>query len=219
MKPGLLDILACPICKHYPLILRIFKWEIGEEIFKLASQEIPDPLATPQTESFQALFVKDEGRPVIEVKEKDDELIICDELVREEHDLNTYLELLLPKRETIDFILDDTGKSQKIIDLIKGKSFPLFEKVLKRKGQTSSKEQYSAIKPELHLMNWYLFRTEIEEGIMICEQCKRWYPIQETIPQMLPDDLRDEKQEKSLLNKWKTKMPKQVLESGLPYHL
>ena len=33
MKPLLLDILACPICKYYPLKLDILKWETSEKIF------------------------------------------------------------------------------------------------------------------------------------------------------------------------------------------
>ena len=40
MKPGLLDILACPICKFYPLKLHIFKWETPEGTFKHVSNII-----------------------------------------------------------------------------------------------------------------------------------------------------------------------------------
>jgi len=40
-------------------------------------------------------------------------------------------------------------------------------------------------------------KDEIEEGILICSNCNRWYPIIETIPHMLPDDLREEKDDLS----------------------
>ena len=35
MKPWLFDILACPIDKHYPLKLYIFKFETNRDEFRL----------------------------------------------------------------------------------------------------------------------------------------------------------------------------------------
>jgi uncharacterized protein YbaR (Trm112 family) len=36
-------------------------------------------------------------------------------------------------------------------------------------------------------------RAELIEGeVLICVDCKRWYPIIEDIPHMLPDELRDD---------------------------
>jgi uncharacterized protein YbaR (Trm112 family) len=62
-------------------------------------------------------------------------------------------------------------------------------------------------------------KQEIEEGVLICEGCGRWYPIIETIPHMLPDDLREEKEDRDFLKKWKKELPEGVLEEGKPFNL
>jgi len=62
-------------------------------------------------------------------------------------------------------------------------------------------------------------KKEIVDGIIICDNCRRWYPIIEEIPIMLPDDLRKEKEDKEFLEKWKEKIPEETLKKGLPYHL
>jgi uncharacterized protein YbaR (Trm112 family) len=60
---------------------------------------------------------------------------------------------------------------------------------------------------------------EIEEGILTCPECNRWYPIIETIPHMLPDELREEREDRDFLAKWKKEVPEGVLSSGKPYNL
>jgi uncharacterized protein YbaR (Trm112 family) len=67
----------------------------------------------------------------------------------------------------------------------------------------------------------YVFveKDEIVEGLIICPQCRRWYPIREEIPEMLPDELRDEKDDLPFLKKWKEQIPKQVLDEGKPFNL
>ena len=35
------------------------------------------------------------------------------------------------------------------------------------------------------------FQVEIEEGVLLCPACGRWYPIVDRIPEILPDHLRD----------------------------
>lgn len=60
---------------------------------------------------------------------------------------------------------------------------------------------------------------EIAEGIIICPKCLRWYPIRDEIPEMLPDELRDEKDELPFLKKWKQQIPKQILQEGKPFNL
>jgi len=44
-------------------------------------------------------------------------------------------------------------------------------------------------------------------------------PIIEEIPVMLPDELRKEKEDKEFLEKWKEKVPENILKNGIPYHL
>ena len=60
---------------------------------------------------------------------------------------------------------------------------------------------------------------EVVYGILICEKCMRWYPIDDEIPIMLPDDLREKEKDITFLRKWKEKIPERVLEEGQPHHL
>ncbi|MDO5654739.1 MAG: Trm112 family protein [Flavobacteriaceae bacterium] len=43
---------------------------------------------------------------------------------------------------------------------------------------------------------------DILEGILICEECERVYPIVSGIPIMSPDEFRDFQMEQPLLEKW-----------------
>lgn len=62
-------------------------------------------------------------------------------------------------------------------------------------------------------------KDEIDEGILICNNCSRWYPIIESIPHMLPDELREEKEDVGFLKKWEGMVPEQVLKNGKPFNL
>lgn len=62
-------------------------------------------------------------------------------------------------------------------------------------------------------------REEIEEGIIVCSKCNRWYPIIESIPHMLPDDLRKEGEDLAFIEKWRERIPKDILEKGKPFNL
>jgi len=63
------------------------------------------------------------------------------------------------------------------------------------------------------------FRVEIVEGILICPNCNRWYPIRDEIPHMLPDELRSKEEDLAFLRKHKDRVPREVLESGRPFRL
>ena len=62
-------------------------------------------------------------------------------------------------------------------------------------------------------------KEEIVEGMLVCEECGRWYPIMDEIPQLLPDDLREQKPELAWLLKWKGLVPESVLREGKPFTL
>jgi uncharacterized protein YbaR (Trm112 family) len=68
---------------------------------------------------------------------------------------------------------------------------------------------------KLHI---YEEKFEIIEGLLLCEECSRWYPIIDEIPYMLPDELRDGKDDLSFMEKWKTKLPLTVLQKGKPFN-
>uniref|UniRef100_A0A7J3V0V5 Trm112 family protein n=1 Tax=Candidatus Methanosuratincola petrocarbonis (ex Vanwonterghem et al. 2016) TaxID=1867261 RepID=A0A7J3V0V5_9CREN len=60
---------------------------------------------------------------------------------------------------------------------------------------------------------------EIEEGALICGSCKRWYPIIETIPHMLPDEMRKAEEDLGFMEKWKGKLPTDIVQNGKPFNL
>lgn len=64
-----------------------------------------------------------------------------------------------------------------------------------------------------HPLELYSFREsrEIEEGVIICPKCSRWYPVLVGVPHMLPDEMRDKNQDLTFLEKWREKIPLNVL--------
>lgn len=72
-----------------------------------------------------------------------------------------------------------------------------------------------------HPLNLLVLREneEIIEGLIICPKCKRYYPIIEDIPRMLPDDLRSKEEDLDFVKKWKEKIPSDVLYNGKPFNL
>jgi uncharacterized protein YbaR (Trm112 family) len=60
---------------------------------------------------------------------------------------------------------------------------------------------------------------EIIEGLLVCTACNRWYPISDEIPQMLPDDLREAKEDLQWLARWKERVPTKILSEGKPFTL
>ncbi len=69
---------------------------------------------------------------------------------------------------------------------------------------------------ELHVFEE---KDEIVEGVILCPKCNRWYPIRDEIPEMLPDELREENEDISFMKKWKDKFPKKTLTEGKPSNL
>lgn len=64
---------------------------------------------------------------------------------------------------------------------------------------------------------------EIDEALITCPKCGRWYPVIDGITCMLPDNLRmDGKQrieETAFLERWKDRVPSDILENGIPFNL
>jgi uncharacterized protein YbaR (Trm112 family) len=59
----------------------------------------------------------------------------------------------------------------------------------------------------------------IEEGILFCNRCFRFFPIVEEIPIILPDEIRDKNKDLDLLKKWSNSLPEKVVKKALPWHL
>ena len=60
---------------------------------------------------------------------------------------------------------------------------------------------------------------EVQEGVIYCTSCKRHFLIIEEIPVMLPDELRNKKQEIGFLKRNKESLPEKIIVQGKPWHL
>ena len=61
-------------------------------------------------------------------------------------------------------------------------------------------------------------KEEISDGLLVCPSCGRWYPIIDEIPYMLPDELRERKDDLSFMTKWKASFPETALKNGKPFN-
>ena len=59
----------------------------------------------------------------------------------------------------------------------------------------------------------------VSEGSLFCPECSRFYPIIEEIPIMLPDELRDKKQELEFLKTNKDNLPEKIITKANPWHI
>lgn len=56
-----------------------------------------------------------------------------------------------------------------------------------------------------------------EQGLLICGECGRWYPIEKGIPELLPDHLRDRERELDLFDASAAAMPRELREALAGY--
>ncbi|MEN3034964.1 MAG: Trm112 family protein [Candidatus Methanosuratincola sp.] len=72
-----------------------------------------------------------------------------------------------------------------------------------------------------HPLDLHVIREsdEINEGVLVCKSCNRWYPIINDIPHMLPDDMREPEEDLEFLERWKEKIPAEIVEKGKPFNL
>ena len=56
------------------------------------------------------------------------------------------------------------------------------------------------------------------DGVLTCSKCSRFFPIIEEIPIMLPDDLRDKKQESDFMEKYRGSIPESVRNNPKPWN-
>jgi uncharacterized protein YbaR (Trm112 family) len=59
----------------------------------------------------------------------------------------------------------------------------------------------------------------IEDGMLFCNTCLRFFPIIEEIPIILPDELRDKDTDLKVLEKWSNLLPDKIVKKSLPWHL
>ena len=66
----------------------------------------------------------------------------------------------------------------------------------------------------------YMNVPDLGEGLLFCPECNRWYPIGsavESIPELMPDELREEDKDLEWLKKWRAVVPEKVLKNGKPF--
>lgn len=185
MKPWLLDILACPICKNFPLKLYIFSYETE-------SDEFNEILTIYEKRDLD--HIKNEN--VIEIIKENGNEFIKDDIIIEKTTLDNYLKLTLLSIEELNNIIDKSGNE------ISKKSLEIITKEIKKKIEEFSKNpsmnEIETILPELYFVNKIKVGIEIESGLFLCDGCNRWYPIIESIPMLLPDDARERYKEKEI---------------------
>jgi uncharacterized protein YbaR (Trm112 family) len=106
---------------------------------------------------------------------------------------------------SIDAIKDLTGSKATVS--LQAKATKLLH------GKPESKE-------DLDTLYSYLNNLDLREGLLVCPECGRWYPIGrsvETIPELMPDELREREKELEWVEKWKGIVPKKVLDEGKPF--
>jgi len=186
MKPWLFDILACPIDKSFPLELYIFSFGTKEDEFQSFIENYKKK---------DLDLVKKEN--IIEVYRENDNLIIKDNIIIEKSHIQKYLELIISSINEFDFIYDkSSNKASKIcFNIIKNE---IKKKIIKY-SQNIQLDQIETILPELFFVNKIKLETEIETGLLLCPKCERWFPIRDSIPQMLPDEYRNEEEEINFL--------------------
>lgn len=184
MKPWLFDILACPMDKFFPLKLFIFSYETKPEEFK----EILENRTNLE-------LIKKEK--IIEISREGDMVFLKDNIIIEKNSLETYLKHIVASIKEMDNIIDKSSNelSKKCLSLVQTE----IKKKISEFSHKPNEKNIETILPELYFLNKIKIETEIESGLLFCEKCKRWFPIVETIPQMLPDEYRDEKKEVQFL--------------------
>ncbi|MHA1669668.1 MAG: Trm112 family protein [Promethearchaeota archaeon] len=208
MKIWLSDILACPIDKHFPLKLYIFSYETPEKEFN----------------EFLGVF---ESRNLDKIKEEElidfskhnDNLFIKDGISIKKIPFFEYLNLIIASIKELDNLIDKTE-----IEPVKKCYEILTTQVMEKLSNLSEKnlrlDEIEVILPELYLLNKFKLDTEIDSGLLFCEECLRWFPIIESIPQMLPDEYRDKENDLQFLKNHKNLFDPEFFKQNLhPYNL
>jgi uncharacterized protein YbaR (Trm112 family) len=207
MKLWLFDILACPIDKNFPLKLYIFSYETSND-------KIRSILEIPINSNIDKL----KSENVVIISQENGKVSVQDDLILEKTPLPTYLNLIKSSLEELENVQDLSGieSSRMLLEKIRTDIYTKLKKSIKNLPENNLDE----ILPELVMINKYKFETEIETGILYCPECKRWFPIIDTIPQMLPDEYRDEQAEIEFLKTNKNLLHKEFFQQDLkPFNI
>lgn len=210
MKLWLLEILACPIDKSFPLELTIFKWEdegnLDDKIKQLIEMYKNKQVLPPKTATPLHLEIKDDYK-----------IYINDFLILKPTPLEIYLQELINKLAELDLVHDLSQWQGKIAlkmcsETIKENLKEVLKKITEMSKTNPTHEDlenimkiYETIIPDLEFLNLFKYNLEIDEAVIKCPKCNRWFPVFETIPQMLPDEVRNSETDRKFKEKWKSK--------------
>jgi uncharacterized protein YbaR (Trm112 family) len=96
------------------------------------------------------------------------------------------------------------------------------DKIAQLEGEETEEKLLKEHADDLDALHRYLNMMEVDAGLLVCPECGRWYPIGsavETIPEMLPDDLREQDRDLKWLEEWRQHVPEHVIKNGKPYNL
>ncbi len=207
MKPWLFDILACPIDKNFPLQMYIFSFETKPIDFQTF-------IEIYQKRNID-LLKKEE---LIEIYQENEKIFMKDNVIIEKAELKDYINLVILSIDELDNIFDRTANihSEKCFKILKSSiKFKILEF-----SEKMNPNQLDDIIPELYFLNKIKVETEIESGLLFCDKCNRWYPIIDTIPQMLPDQFRDKKKDIEFLKINKNLLDEEFFNQNLkPFNL
>ncbi|MHA2122376.1 MAG: Trm112 family protein [Promethearchaeota archaeon] len=207
MKPWLFDILACPLDKNFPLKLYVFSFETPPMDFK----------------SFIEVYEKRDldlirKEEIIKISQEDNNFLVSDNIVIEKTEFKSYLASIKSSIDELQNVYDNTRNT------LSKECFTIIKTNIKKQildfDEDNKPSQIEDIFPELYFLNKIKMETEIESGILFCSVCNRWYPIIETIPQMLPDEYRNREKEIEFLKNNKNLLDEDFLNQKLkPYNL
>ena len=208
MKPWLFDILACPIDKHFPLKLYIFSYETTENEFN----QFLDVYKNRNLDTIK----KEE---LIDISKHEDTFFIKDGISIKKIPFSEYLNVVKTSLKELNNLIDKT-EIKPVIRCLNILTTHVIEKLNNLGEDQFSLNEIEEVLPELYLLNKFKLDTEIDSGLLFCEECLRWFPISESIPQMLPDEYRNEESDLQFLKNHKNLFDPEFFKQNLyPYNL
>ena len=236
MKIWLNHTLACPDDASYPFSLSIFLWESTDDKFKklletyqakklynFRSEESPLAIETIEaatenditSKNFQQLH--DESGIIHSVKIEDN-IFLHDTNIIDPLPLHGYIRSYLDMLEEFALIYDQS-KSKPSNDAFHVVTHTIYSKIRSSLGKSTEiqndindiEEFLSPIFQDLLYLNIFLTYLEIEEGLLVCSHCKRWYPIIKTIPRIYPKTMKRQEMDLEFMDKWRKLYPDDVV--------
>ena len=210
MKLWLNEILACPEDKHYPLFLHILQWNTDK-------RKVDFPSIIHDYEA--GTLRPDIPKGLVQIlNEPDLPLRIKDMIAIKPMEPKEYIEVLLKSISELDYVSDhsdgESTNATKIIEFIKTNVRSTLQQSLSNLTSLSQENLQKFIDdlyPTFGLINIVKIIMEVDSGILLCNQCGRWFPIYDSIPQLLPDKFRVKKNDEEFKKTWFKQLPPDIV--------